>query len=79
MKWMRASKACQMKRNRVFPLDSDGSAYSELVYAAKRIATVDKSERTVVVSITNPVDIFESRMLFSSSSPKTKSKSKSKS
>lgn len=52
---MRASKACQMKRNLTLPVAEEGSTYKELMWAVARMARVDSRESTVVVSMTSPV------------------------
>lgn len=49
MKWIRASKACHTKSMRILVVAVLGRRAREVLYAARRIATVAPSERIVVV------------------------------
>lgn len=50
---MRASKACQTNMMRVLRLDVGGKHRKEMAYAVPRMASVDRSESTVVLSISS--------------------------
>lgn len=53
-KWMRASKACQTKRMRVFRVAALGKALTDAPYAPPIRARNSRSDRTVVASIWAP-------------------------